>query len=53
MVDEFPMGNHSLTDIINLKQLHNLLCTVICCKVLFNFVETSIIPSSVIRNKIT
>ena len=25
MVDEFPMGNHSLTDIINQKQLHNLL----------------------------
>ncbi len=25
MVDEFPMGNHSLTDIINLKQLRKLL----------------------------
>ena len=25
MVDEIPMGNHSLTEIINLKQLHNLL----------------------------
>ena len=25
ILDEFPMGNQSLMDIINLKQLHNLL----------------------------
>ena len=25
MVDEIPMENHSLTDIINLKELHNFL----------------------------
>ena len=29
MPDEFPMGNQSLTDIINLKQLENLLNTLI------------------------
>ncbi len=27
MVDEFQMGNHSLRDIINLKQFHNLFLT--------------------------
>ncbi len=29
MIDEFQMGNHSLTDIINLKQFHNLLSPVL------------------------
>ncbi len=27
MVDEYPMGNYSLMDIVNLKQLHNLFST--------------------------
>ena len=29
MVDEFPMGIHSLMDIVNLKQFHNLFYPVI------------------------
>ncbi len=35
MVDEIPMGNQSLTDIMNLKQHHNLFIIVFCDGIFF------------------